>query len=152
MSLRTRDGWTFSGGAPHLDGLSVFVYGRTVLFRRCLWALALGLSLPLGCGPVEYLSGVNSRAASALAQAEQAGAEQKAPYEYAKAVEYYRKARQDAHHSYFQTAIDWGRRSEDCSRKAMARAQQSQPTGAAVPPGQPAGVAVPPEQTTCGGP
>ena len=128
--------------APGLDGLTVFVYGRTVPSRRCLWALALGLVVPLGCGPVEYLTRVSSRAASALAQAEREGAEQKAPYEYAKAVEYYHQARTDAAHSYYQTAIDWGRRSEDCSRRAIERAKQHQPVGATAHS----------EHTTCGGP
>jgi hypothetical protein len=131
-----------AGGTRHLDCLAVFVYGRTVPSRRCLWALALGLVVPLGCGPVEYLTRVSSRAASALAQAGREGAEQKAPYEYAKAAEYYHKAREDAAHSYYQTAIDWGRRSEDCSRKAIARAKQSQPAGAGAHP----------DHTTCGGP
>jgi len=128
--------------APHLDGVSVFVYGRNVTSRRCLWALALGIVVPLGCGPIEYLSRVSSRAATALAQAAQEGAEQKAPYEYAKAVEYYHQAREDASHSDFQTAIDWGRRSEDCSRKAIARARRPQPTGTAAHS----------SHTTCGGP
>jgi len=128
--------------APHLDGVSVFVYGRKVTSRRCLWALALGIVFPLGCGPVEYLSGVSSRAASALAQAEQAGAEQKAPYEYAKAAAYYQKAREDAAHSEFQTAVEWGRRSEDCSRKAIERLKRPPPTGSADRP----------DHTTCGEP
>jgi len=128
--------------APHLDGVSVFVYGRKVTSRRCLWALALGIVFPLGCGPVEYLSGVSSRAASALAQAEQAGAEQRAPYEYAKAVAYYQKAREDAAHSEFQTAVEWGRRSEDCSRKAIERVKRPPPAGAADRP----------DHTTCGEP
>jgi hypothetical protein len=112
-----------------LDGYSVFVYGRIVLSRRCLCALALGIVGSLGCGPIEYLTGVSSRAASALAQAKQDGAEQKAPYEYAKAAAYLHQARREAAHSYFQTAIDWGRRSEDCSRKATERAKQGEPTG-----------------------
>jgi hypothetical protein len=145
VSLRAR-GRTVEGagrqGAPHLDGLTVFVYGRPVTSRRCLWALALGIVVPLGCGPVDYLSRVSSRAASALAQAGQAGAEQKAPYEYAKAAAYLHKAREDAAHSDYQTAIDWGRRSEDCSRKAIARAKRPQPAGTAVDP----------EHTTCGEP
>jgi hypothetical protein len=131
-----------SQATPHLDGVAVFVYGRKVTSRRCLWALALGIVVPLGCGPVDYLSRVSSRAASALAQAGQEGAEQKAPYEYAKAVEYYNKAREDAAHSDFQTAIDWGRRSEDCSRKAIERARRPKPTVAAAHP----------DHTTCGGP
>jgi hypothetical protein len=126
--------------ALRLDGSPVFVYGRTVLSRSCLWALALGIVAPLGCGSIEYRSRVSSRAASALAQAREAGAEQKAPYEYAKAAEYLRQARQDAGHANFQTALDWGSRSEDCSRKAIARAEQPQPAGATA------------EHTTCGGP
>jgi hypothetical protein len=138
--------WTAAGAGrrrtPRLDSLAVFVYGRTVPSRRCLWALALGLVVPLGCGPVEYLTRVSSRAASALAEAGREGAEQKAPYEYAKAAEYYHKAREDAAHSYYQTAIDWGRRSEDCSRKAIARAKQSQPAGRGAHP----------DHTTCGEP
>jgi hypothetical protein len=113
-----------------------------VTSRRCLWALALGIVGPLGCGPVEYLSRVSSRAAFALAQAGQEGAEQKAPYEYAKAVEYYHKAREDAAHSDFQTALDWGRRSEGCSRKAIERAKRPQLAVAAVHP----------DHTTCGAP
>lgn len=128
-------------GAPHLDGLAVFVYGRTVPSRCCLWALALGFLLPLGCGPVQYLTRVDSRAASALAEAEQEGAEEKSPYEYAKAVEYLHKAREDAHHSYYQSALDWGSRSEDCSRKAIARAQSESEDADA-----------PPDLTTCGQP
>jgi hypothetical protein len=138
---RTAEG-TGDQCAPHLDGVTVFVYGRKVTSRRCLWALALGIVVPLGCGPVEYLSRVSSRAASALAQAEQAGAEQKAPYEYAKAVAYYQKAREDAAHSEFQTAVEWGRRSEDCSRKAIARVKRPPPTRAAVRP----------DHTMCGEP
>ena len=124
-----------------VDGLAVFVYGRAVRFCRCPWALALGISL-LGCGPVEYLSQVSSRAASTLARAKQEGAEQAAPYEYAKAAEYYHKAREDAGHSYYQSAVDWGQRSEDCSRKAIERARHPHPTGAAAPTGH----------TTCGDP
>lgn len=109
---------------------------------RCLWALALGIAVPLGCGPVKYITRVSSRAASALAQAEQEGAELKAPYEYAKAVEYLQKARQDAAHSYFDTAVDWGRRSENCSQRAILRAKQTQPTD----------VTAGGERTECGGP
>ncbi len=126
--------------ALRLDGFPVFVYGRPVLSRSCLWALVLGMVIPLGCGPIEYLTQVSSRASSALAQAKQAGAEQKAPYEYAKADAYLRQARQDAAHAYFQTALDWGRRSEDCSQRAIARAQQPEPPSAKD------------EHTTCGGP
>lgn len=125
-----------------LDGFSVFVYGRTVLSRSCLWALALGIVVPLGCGPIRYRTEVVLRAASALAQAKDAGAEQQAPYEYAKADAYLRQARENADHAYFQTALDWGRRSENCSQKAIERAKQPQPEAETAHP----------PQTTCGGP
>jgi hypothetical protein len=77
-----------------------------------------------------------------LAQAKVEGAEKAAPYEYAKAVEYYHKAREDAGHSYFQSAVTWGRRSEDCSRKAIERTRKPHKVG----------VVVPGEHTICGNP
>ncbi len=76
---------------------------------------------------MEYLAQVSSRAAAALAEAEKDGADRTAPYEYAKAVEYYHQARSDGGRSQFQTAIEWGRRSEDCAHKASARARQPVP-------------------------
>jgi hypothetical protein len=91
--------------------------------RRHVRALALGFLFFLGCGPVAYLKEVTSRAAVALTQAKVDGAEQSAPYELTKAKLYYDKAREDGGHAYFQNAIDWGRRSQDCSRRASALAK-----------------------------
>lgn len=88
--------------------------------RRQSWALALGFLIVAGCGPVVYLKEVNTRAVAALSQAKADGAEQHAPYEYTKANLYYEKAREDAGRAHFQDAIDWGRRSQDCSRRASA--------------------------------
>ncbi len=90
---------------------------------RQSWALALGFLLFSGCGPVVYLKEVSTRAATALNQAKADGAEKYAPYEYTKADLYYEKARQDAGRAYFEDAIDWGRRSQDCSRRASALAK-----------------------------
>ncbi len=73
-----------------------------------------------------YLREVSTRAASSLAQAKADHAEQYAPYEFTKASLYYEKAREDAGHAYFQDAIDWGRRSQDCSRRASALAASAQ--------------------------
>jgi hypothetical protein len=94
--------------------------------RRHVRALALGFLFVLGCGPVAYLKEVSSRAAMALAQAKSDGAEKFAPYEVTKASLYYDKAREDAGHAYFQNAIDWGRRSQDCSARASALAKSAQ--------------------------
>jgi hypothetical protein len=69
---------------------------------------------------------VSPRAAAALNQAKADQAERYAPYEYTKASLYYDKAREEAGHAYFQNAVDWGRRSLDCSRRASALARAAQ--------------------------
>jgi hypothetical protein len=94
--------------------------------RRQFRALALGLLFLLGCGPILYVKDVSPRAAAALNQARADQAEQYAPYEYTKASLYYDKAREEAGHAYFQNAVDWGRRSQDCSRRASALARSAQ--------------------------
>lgn len=106
-----------------LTDLQDFSTVQDVPPRPHVRALALVFSFLLGCGPVAYLKEVTSRAAVALTQARVDGAEQSAPYEMTKARLYYDKAREDAGHAYFQNAIDWGRRSQDCSRRASALAK-----------------------------
>jgi hypothetical protein len=88
--------------------------------RRQSWALVLGFILLSGCGPVVYLKEVSTRTAAALGQARADHADKYAPYEYAKDELYYEKARSDAGRAHFQDAIDWGRRSQDCSERASA--------------------------------
>jgi hypothetical protein len=101
---------------------------------RQLRVLALFVLFSFGCGPVLYLKEVSTRAAAALSQAKADGAEQYAPYEFTKAKLYYDQARTDAGRSRFESAIDWGKRSQDCSRRASALAREAQ----AQPGGQPA--------------
>ena len=96
--------------------------------RRQSWALALGFILFSGCGPVLYLKEVSTRTAAALGQARADGADKEAPYEYTKAELYYEKARSDAGRAHFQDAIDWGRRSQDCSERASALSRSEQST------------------------
>jgi hypothetical protein len=92
---------------------------------RHLCALVLGPLLLCGCGPILYLRD-SPRASAALEQAEADQAPQLAPYEYTKASLYYEKAREDAGHAHYQSAIDWSRRSQDCSRRASALARAAQ--------------------------
>jgi hypothetical protein len=108
--------------------------------RRQSWALALGFLLFSGCGPVVYLKD-STRTAAALNQAKADGADKQAPYEYTKADLYYEKAREDAGRAHFQDAIDWGRRSQDCSRRAsaLARSVQAKHTADAPRPNQSCG-------------
>ena len=70
-----------------------------------------------------YLKEVSTRTAAALNQAKADDADKHAPYEYTKATLYYEKAREDAGRAHFQDAIDWGRRSQDCSSRASALAR-----------------------------
>jgi hypothetical protein len=73
-----------------------------------------------------YLREVSTRAAASLDQAKADGADRSAPYEFTKASLYYEKAREDAGHADYQHAIDWGRRSQDCSTRASALAKSAQ--------------------------
>jgi hypothetical protein len=97
--------------------------------------LALGIAAAAGCGSAQAIGQATSRATQALEQAQKAGAEQDAPYEFAKAVEYLQKAEEDAGRSNLEGSAEWGRRSEDCARKAMQRAKQRRSTDAELPPG-----------------
>ena len=49
-----------------------------------------------------------------------AGAEQAAPYEFTSAVEYLNKAEEEGSQAEYQVAIEYGRRSEDLARRALA--------------------------------
>lgn len=108
-----------------LTHFQVFSTVHNVPSRRQFWGLALGCLLFSGCGPVMYLKEVGSRTAAALNQAKADGAERHAPYEYKKADLYYEKAREDAGRAHFQDAVDWGRRSQDCSGRASALARSA---------------------------
>jgi hypothetical protein len=123
----------------HLQDFSTVQF---VPHRRQFQALALGLlPLLLGCGPISYVKDVSPRTAAALNQARADQADQYAPYEYTKASLYYDKARDEAGHAYYQQAADWGRRSQDCSRRAsaLARAAQAQHADRSQRPNQACG-------------
>jgi hypothetical protein len=106
---------------------------QIVPHRRQIRVFALGLLLPLGCGPIVYVRDVSPRAAAALNQAKADRAYRLAPYEYTKASLYYDKAREEAGHAYYQNAVDWGRRSLDCSTRASALARSAQAKSAEAP-------------------
>ncbi len=88
-----------------------------------------------------YLREVSTRAAASLEQARADGAERYAPYELTKASLYYDKAREDAGYADYQQAIDWGRRSQDCSTRAsaLARSAESKRAGEVPRPNQTCG-------------
>ena len=73
-----------------------------------------------GCGPVEYISQVGNKAASAVSAAKLAQADRYAPYEYTAAEEYLHKAREEAGHAEYQDAIEFGRKAEEYANRARA--------------------------------
>jgi hypothetical protein len=73
-----------------------------------------------GCGPVEYISQVGNKAASAVSAAKLAQADRYAPYEYTAAEEYLHKAREEGGYAQYQDAIDYGHKAEDLANRARA--------------------------------
>lgn len=72
----------------------------------------------LGCGPVEYLSQVSGRAATAVADAKREGAAEWAPFEYVAANEYLHEAREAGGHAHYQDAIEYGHQAEVLATRA----------------------------------
>jgi lipopolysaccharide biosynthesis regulator YciM len=83
---------------------------------RLVAVLALAL---LGCGPVIYINQVTRKASSDVEAARAAQADQYAPYYYTLAVEYLRKAREEAAHADFEAANRLGRKASAAARKAV---------------------------------
>src|SRR5262245_16246928 len=105
---------------------------------RCVPTVAVLAVAPLlGCGPVEYISQVGNKAASAVSSAKLAQAERYAPYEYTAAEEYLHKAREEAGYAEYEDAIEFGRRAEELANKgraiAVARLAGSSKSSAATP-------------------
>jgi len=100
-------------------------------------AIIVGL-LTAGCGPIEYINQVSVRAASAVSAAKLAQADRYAPYEYTAAEEYLHKAREEAGHSEYEDAIDFGQKAEELANKgraiAVARLSQSASASSAATP------------------
>jgi hypothetical protein len=80
--------------------------------------------LLLACGPVGYISQVSRRAATAVEEARQAGAERLAPYEFTAATVYLHEARDEAAAAQYQIAIQYGQRAEQLAERAKLLAQE----------------------------
>jgi hypothetical protein len=90
-----------------------------------LRGLAIALLVSLGgCGPIEYISVVTTRASRSVSAAEAAEGARCAPYEYTAAREYLRKAREEAGYADYEAALDFGRRAIQHGDKAREVALQ----------------------------
>jgi hypothetical protein len=111
-----------------IDGLGPSCYRpHRLRILRCVPTVAVLAVAPLlGCGPVEYISQVGNKAASAVSAAKLAQADRYAPYEYTAAEEYLHKAREEAGYAEYQDSIEYGRRAEDLANRARAIAVSKQ--------------------------
>jgi len=106
------------------------------LIRRALAISAVVCTLTTltagGCGPIEYLNQVSSKAATALADAKRAQADRYAPYEYTAAEAYLHKAREEAGYAEYQDSIEYGHKAEEMAHRARAIAMNrlGQPSSA----------------------
>ena len=100
--------------------------GRTLRIRVRGGAISVALlaAHALACGPVEYLSQVSSRAATAVADAKTEGAETWSPFEYVAACEYLHEAREAGAHAHYQDAIEYGQQAELLAARARVLAQE----------------------------
>lgn len=77
-----------------------------------------------GCGPFGYLKKVATDATRAVADAEAAGAEEYAPYEYWGAVAYLEQAKILMGYSEYERSFDFGERAKQLANEAKIKAQR----------------------------
>ena len=92
--------------------------------RGWLAAVSLMSIVCAGCGPFGYLKKVATDANRAVAEAEAAGAEEYAPYEYWGAVAYLEQAKVLMGYSEYERSFDFGERSKQLANEAKVKAQR----------------------------
>jgi len=94
--------------------------------HRCAWLVLVSLAVGVvaaGCGPTFYT--INTiPAASAVAEAEEAGAVENAPYEYWYAHEHLMKAREEASEASYEDAVRYAEMAEEFGSKARELARR----------------------------
>ncbi|MEZ4448881.1 MAG: DUF4398 domain-containing protein [Nannocystaceae bacterium] len=86
-------------------------------------ALLAGL-VAAGCGPFGYLKKVARESSKAVADAEAAGAEENAPYEYWGAVTYLEQAKILMGYSEYERSFDYGERAKQLAEEAKVKAEK----------------------------
>ncbi len=85
-----------------------------------------------GCGPFGYLKKVASDATRAVADAEAAGAEEYAPYEYWGAVAYLEQSKILMGYSEYERSFDFGERAKQLANEAKVKAQRTRKGGSVI--------------------
>jgi hypothetical protein len=89
-----------------------------------LLLVAASAALLGGCGPFGYLGKVSRDATKAVADAERAGAEQYAPYEYWGAVSYLEQSKILMAYSEYERSFDYGTRAKQLAEEAKRKADK----------------------------
>lgn len=85
-----------------------------------------------GCGPFGYLKKVASDATRAVSDAEAAGAEEYAPYEYWGAVAYLEQSKILMGYSEYERSFDFGERAKQLANEAKVKAQRTRKGGSVI--------------------
>jgi hypothetical protein len=80
--------------------------------------------LVAGCGPFGYLKKVARESSKAVADAEAAGAEENAPYEYWGAVTYLEQSKILMGYSEYERSFDYGERAKQLAEEAKVKAEK----------------------------
>lgn len=96
---------------------------RTTRFVKLI-PVVVAASLTAGCGPFGYLKKVAKEASRAVADAEAAGAEKNAPYEYWGAVTYLEQSKILMGYSEYERSFDYGERAKQLAEEAKRKAEQ----------------------------
>jgi hypothetical protein len=91
---------------------------------RSVALFALVAAFVTGCGPFGYLTKVARDATRAVADAEAAGAEEFAPYEYWGAVAYLEQAKVLMAYSEYERSFDYGTRAKQLAEEAKKKADR----------------------------
>lgn len=103
-----------------------------------LWtALGISVSLPFGCGPIEYIANTPLEAAGAVAEAKHMKADKFAPYEMTAAQEYLHKSRELAGYARFHDSVGFAQKATKNARDArtITTEKVALPTETTVAPG-----------------
>jgi hypothetical protein len=97
------------------------LHGPRLIALACVIACVIACA---GCGPFGYLKKVATDATRAVADAEAAGAEEYAPYEYWGAVAYLEQSKILMGYSEYERSFDFGERSKQLANEAKIKAQR----------------------------
>ncbi|HEY8377469.1 MAG TPA: DUF4398 domain-containing protein [Nannocystis sp.] len=95
---------------------------RTTRFVKLI-PIVVAAACTTGCGPFGYLKKVAKESTRAVADAEAAGAEENAPYEYWGAVTYLEQSKILMGYSEYERSFDYGERAKQLAEEAKKKAE-----------------------------